>query len=164
MDLLKKNNVLQRSGKEVSKYNATKHGLLSRQMNIKGESKKQLDELTARLMKSLVPQNDVEGLLVEKVVADTWRLKRALRIEKEMIEEHMEPDDIFGNKTQKSMGTVFSMDFANYDTYGKLVRYISSIERGIYRALHELQRLQASRKGELVSPPVIIDVEMGQHD
>jgi hypothetical protein len=39
-------------------------------------------------------------------------------------------------------------------------RYESHIERGIYRALHELQRLQAARTG-LLAPPLAMDVTLG---
>jgi hypothetical protein len=38
-------------------------------------------------------------------------------------------------------------------------RYESHIERGIYRALHELQRLQAARIG-LIAPPLAVDVTL----
>jgi hypothetical protein len=51
-------------------------------------------------------------------------------------------------------------DFANNDTYGKLIRYESSIERGIYKALHELQRIQSARAGEKPPVPIAIDVDV----
>lgn len=35
----------------------------------------------------------------------------------------------------------------------KIVRYESHLERSLYRALHELQRLQTDRKGQVVSRP-----------
>jgi hypothetical protein len=38
-------------------------------------------------------------------------------------------------------------------------RYEGHIERGIYRALHELQRLQAARIG-LIAPPLAVDVTL----
>lgn len=142
---------------KFNQYNATKHGILSKQIVIKGENKKDFDQLSENLMESLAPQNNIERLLAEKVIADSWRLRRALRVEKEMIEEHMGDDDSMFRK--KSAGSVFSYDLANYDTYGKLMRYINSIERGMYRALHELQRLQAERKGCHVSPPLVLDIE-----
>ena len=46
--------------------------------------------------------------------------------------------------------------FARLEAEGclsKLSRYEAAIERGLYRALHELQRLQATRAGQLVPPP-----------
>jgi hypothetical protein len=43
----------------------------------------------------------------------------------------------------------------------KLSRYETAIERSLYRALHELQRLQAARRTHgNASPPLAIDVEV----
>jgi hypothetical protein len=38
----------------------------------------------------------------------------------------------------------------------KLLRYEARLERQMYRAMHELERLQRMRKGEVVPPPVVI--------
>lgn len=40
----------------------------------------------------------------------------------------------------------------------KVARYESALERGLYRALHELERLQARRAGEAVPPPAAVEV------
>jgi len=40
----------------------------------------------------------------------------------------------------------------------KLLRYETTLERQIYRALNQLERLQRQRRGELVPPPVSIEV------
>ena len=44
------------------------------------------------------------------------------------------------------------------DTLSKVSRYEAALERGLFRALHELQRLQAMRAGAAVLPPVAVDV------
>ena len=44
-------------------------------------------------------------------------------------------------------------------TLANLSRYESGIERGIYKALHELQRRQAARLGQPVAPPIAADVD-----
>ena len=51
-------------------------------------------------------------------------------------------------------------DAAGADALSKLARYETNLERGLYRALHELQRLQAARAGQPVAPPVAVDVEV----
>ena len=38
--------------------------------------------------------------------------------------------------------------------------YESTIERGLYKALHELQRLQPARSGQVVPPSMAADVEI----
>jgi hypothetical protein len=42
----------------------------------------------------------------------------------------------------------------------KVSRYESHLERGLYKALHELQRLQAVRGGAFVPPPAALDVDL----
>jgi hypothetical protein len=56
-------------------------------------------------------------------------------------------------------GPAFVRDASKCDAFSKLSRYEASIERSLYRALHELQRLQAARAGVNVPPPVAVDVE-----
>lgn len=43
--------------------------------------------------------------------------------------------------------------------FGVLSRYETTIERQFFRTLHELQRLQASRKGVNVPPPAMVEVD-----
>jgi len=87
-----------------------------------------------------------------------------MRIEKEMIDEDREVESFSGKITTKSIGSALSYDFSNNDTYGKLIRYETSIERGIYKALHELQRIQASRNGQQVPLPLAVDVDVNQQE
>jgi len=145
-------------GKAVSKYNALKHGILSQEVLLEGEDEMSLIELGKKLRAELKPETELELLLVDRIVANTWRLKRALRGEKEMIEHDI--DDVFGS--DKNFGAALSSDFENYDSYGKFTRYETSLERGIYKALHELQRIQAARAGEKLSAPVAIDVDISR--
>lgn len=47
---------------------------------------------------------------------------------------------------------------ASGDRFGKLARYEVMLERRLGRAVHELERMQAARRGEPVAPPVAVDV------
>lgn len=145
-------------GKAISKYNALKHGILSQEVLLKGEDEKSLVGLGKKLRMELKPETELELLLVDRIVANTWRLKRALKGEKEMIEHDI--DGVFGS--DKNFGSALSSDFANYDSYGKFTRYETSLERGIYKALHELQRIQAARAGEKPPAPIAVDVDISR--
>lgn len=147
-------------GKEISKYNALKHGLLSKEVLLSTEDEKDLVGLGKRLKAELKPASEIEQVLVDRIIANFWRLKRAMRVEREMIEDDCKDEDWQGNVKQKTLGEAFSYDFVNYDTYGKFIRYETSIERGIYKALHELQRIQAARAGEKPPAPLAIDVDV----
>lgn len=49
------------------------------------------------------------------------------------------------------------------DVLDKVGRYDSHLERSFFRILHEIQRLQASRRGAVVAPPAAIDVDLTVH-
>lgn len=137
-----------------------KHGLLSKEVLLRDEKAEELEELGKRIRSELLPANEIELIMVEKIVAYTWRLKRALRIESQMIDYQRSDGVYFEGGKMKELGAAFSWEFTNYDSYGKFIRYLSSIERGIFRALHELQRLQAKRNGEQVPLPTMVDVDV----
>ncbi len=68
-------------GKAISRANATKHGLLSTQVLLPGESEEEFEELSGRLKEDLKPVGALETRLVDDIAADFWRLSRIRRIE-----------------------------------------------------------------------------------
>ncbi len=69
-----------------------------------------------------------------------------------------EPDK---DKLQKrTLGEVIRSDLAGDNILSRFYRYEAHIDRVMYRALHELQRLQAKHLGQSVSAPVSIDVSL----
>ena len=46
------------------------------------------------------------------------------------------------------------------DSIEKILRYETTIERSLYRALHELERLQAKRNGKDTQVPAVVDVNV----
>lgn len=136
-------------GKDVAKMNALKHGLLSKEVLIKGEDEEKLIELVKRLRNDLKPVTEMERFLVDRIATNVWRLKRAMQMEREMMEKSRE--GMFNGEHLSKLGaTLTHYDIAHNDIYGKLIRYEGSIERGIFKALHELERMQASRNGQTV--------------
>ena len=73
------------AGRAVSKMNAMKHGLLSREVLVHGKYIKENDRefaaLRQRLWEDLNPVGMQEEMLVDQVVAAYWRLYRALKAE-----------------------------------------------------------------------------------
>lgn len=147
-------------GKAVSKYNAMKHGLLSKEVLLEGEDEKMLIEIGKTLRSELDPQTELESVLIDRITANVWRLKRVMQIEREMIDNDKNTMGFSLSDRKKTLGGVMSYDFANHDTYGKLIRYEASIERGIYKALHELQRLQIVQQGGQVPAPIMLSLDV----
>jgi hypothetical protein len=73
-------------GKAVSSRNALKHGLLAREVLLASEDARDLEDLEQRLRAVLRPADDLEELLVDRVVSCAWRLRRALQAEAAEVE------------------------------------------------------------------------------
>ena len=71
--------------------------------------------------------------------------------------------ELMRDSDANATGAAFAHDEA--DVLTKLTRYETSLERSLYKALHELQRLQAARAGGMVVAPVAMDVSVdASHD
>ena len=137
-------------GKAAVGRNALKHGLLSSQVLLSDEDAEAFTGFRERLHARLQPEGELEELLADRVCASAWRLRLFTRVEADLLGEGRSPAKSFDMAALAHNGDVFS----------KLSRYESAIERGLFKALHELQRLQAERRGEDVPPPAAVDVEV----
>jgi hypothetical protein len=97
-----------------------------------------------------------ESLLREisgTVITDEQKHREALSKAKKMKAER--------DAETATLGRTFIRDAEGANAFSKLSRYETAIERGLYRALHELQRLQAARRaGGDVAPPAAVDVDV----
>jgi hypothetical protein len=140
-------------GKDRVSNNAVKHGLLSQDVLVFGEDRAALRELSERLQEELEPVGELEDMLVDRIVAAYWRLRRVGQVEA----------DIFTSlsSVSNSLGGAFMHDSHHANAFSKLSRYETPIEKSLYKALHELQRLQAARQEDgNVSPPLAVDVDV----
>ena len=160
-----------KEGKAIAARNAVKHGLLCDEVRI-GEFPDEVREVfnvfRDMLLSRLEPEGQVEQLLAERVVAAAWRLRRAGRME-----GLLTANEICSVADDRQIGLMLPGPHNKRDelaqavsrlfhrgTYEQLSRYETRIERGMYKALHELQRLQGRRRGELVPPPLAVDIDV----
>jgi hypothetical protein len=72
-------------GRAISKMNAFKHGILSKEVLVRGfkikESNRELSALHERFWQELNPVGPMEEMLVDQIVTTHWRLRRALKAE-----------------------------------------------------------------------------------
>jgi len=191
-------------GKAAVALNALKHGLLAREVVLPTDGageRAAFDEFADDVRDAFQPVGQLEDILVDKIVAGLWRLRRVTRVEaglfayrlyegavgrsseealqvsrnetwrEDLVRRHLPALDrgavenpaLLGEALTAvrqverrrdgptpSLGRAFVADEGTFTT---LTRYEAAIERGVYRALHELERLQRTRKGETVPPP-----------
>lgn len=136
------------SGKDRSSKNSLKHGLLAKDLIIRDEDPKELQELLTDLFSTLEPSGKLEEILVEKIAATFWRLQRLLGVESLALQEK----DFFGKMED-------ICQCYNRTVISSINRNEATLEKALYRALHELQRLQGMRLGQSVLPSITVDVQ-----
>src|SRR5262245_35745120 len=82
-------------GKTVVALNGMRHGLLSRESLVKGESEADLVAFGKRLRVQLAPVGELELLLVDRIVSTAWRLRRLVAVETRLYDDEVKPDDAF---------------------------------------------------------------------
>jgi hypothetical protein len=163
-----------------TRYNAVKHGLLAEGVT-ELDNPESFPSECDRLKAELQPVGEVETFLVQRIALLKVRLKRAALLEAEYITAQLNPPV---TKTETEGGWPGPME----DLIGRTVvvvldpglparlpagavdglcnmfqRYESAIENKLYRAMHQLERLQRMRKGETLPAPVAVDVGL-RHD
>ena len=144
-----------------TRLNALKHGLLTKEILLKGEDKQALERLGKRLRVELAPKRELESILVDRIVSSAWRLKRALKVEADFLEAQYEDckyDDY--NEVERSSevawGLVVTRHLGGSHSWSNLVRYETAIEKQIYRALNALHELQSARRRAEKAPAATI--------
>ena len=161
-------------GKGAIGLNALKHGLLSRATILHNENTRDFEKLAKSVRTGLQPVGEVECLLVDRIISAIWRMSRLCRVEKEIfqfekqdkadpaesLEVMIDETDFFRREPIRGcdLGVAFIRQAKGADAFSKLSRYEATIERSFYRALHELQRLQAARLTGRISAPAAIDI------
>jgi hypothetical protein len=166
------------NGKARVAFNALKHGLTGKQVVLPNESSADFDTFREGLFNALAPHDELEGILAEKIVIDAWRLRRVPLLEsalyrrglQELIEDE-EQEVQYGHahadalakltESRSKLSAEMTVVFQNYPgTFTNLSRHEAALSRSFLRNLHELQRLQAVRRGERVEAPAVVDVNL----
>jgi hypothetical protein len=169
-------------GKAVVAQNAIRHGLLSRACLMPGENAAVLKELRAELRAAYAPAGTLEDLLVDQLVSVVWRMRRAQAMEAGALAGPFTEAmlEVGGMDQKRLLNRTFGMDSQSRPqdvtvegmasgsalrrsevaavAFERAARYGTALERSLFRALHELERVQAARKGERVPMPRVLDV------
>lgn len=139
-------------GKEVSKYNAVKHGILTKIL-LEPEVE-EAKKLYHQFIEDYNPTTQTEFILIQDLATACIRKARAINAEREYFTQVLNPP-VYSNDGWANIGKELSSGYkakiSNEDIEKidkTFVRYISACERQFYRALHELQRIQALKKGQ----------------
>lgn len=147
------------AGKAASRLNARTHGIFG-ELKTKYEGKI-VDDYKKQLLASYEPEGFMECLLVERIADYCLMLARARKAEWEFMRTRLNPpiSDRFGliDYDEDSYRPTMKQEDVTY-LVTVYLRYQTTIENRIYKAMHELERLQRMRKGEDIPSPLAVEV------
>ena len=135
-------------GRRISSMNALRHGLTAQHVTVFDETEEDFRRFHRELMRVLRPEGAMEAQLSERVVICGWRLRRVYRIETGMFSKARKSWAPGGPTITQDIDTVYTRLSSQRDDLAKLSRYEASIERSLRRALLDLERRQARRRGD----------------
>lgn len=164
------------AGKDISKYNALKHGILRE--TIMDSEAGIYESFYEEMKQHYEPTGIMEKIYVERIAilyVKLFRLARAenyylrIRFDVDMFDDNplSKIPSEFQNVAIMLEGKQVSIDNnvpkvkKNYiiDLLNIYCRYEMTLERRLMRTMHELERIQRIRKGENIPVPISFDLE-----
>lgn len=152
-----------RAGKNRSRKNAFKHGILSSALLIKegqgAEDRAEFDELINALEIDLAPVGALEVMLVEKIAVCFWRQKRSLRSEAGFVRRAFAEKwrNLYPELNAERDAITDHLCLPQGRQLEGILRYETAIQRQLAHALNQLERMQRSRRGEHVPAPLTVE-------
>jgi hypothetical protein len=158
-------------GKNTVRHNPVRHGLTARLPTIPGvEQPEEWEAFRAAMIKSLAPREGIEQVLAERIAQLSWRLDRVHRFEawaigyatleeggRAALAMAVRPaftlrrsEEKHQNEGQSDEGNLGLSPFCLPDpsVLDRLIRYEAHMAKQRAQDLHELEALQARRRGE----------------
>ena len=156
-------------GKNVVSQNAIKHGLFTDSV-IKGENPAEYEAFHDKFLAELYPVGMVETMLAERFVSLAWRLRRAERMQNQVIEDMIErkvtnrsarhhqenyyynqgirPGDPRFDLDHLPLGRIATSDWSNCRVLDRMMLYERRIESSMTKMMKELKRHEIMRRIE----------------
>lgn len=167
-------------GKGKVRLNAVQHGILSSSPVIPGfEQAEDWQRHHDGILASLVPADELEAALGERISLLFWRLRRVAAFETEAIAKEIEEtkyrwgteerrrnmvtrnQEGFQPKEEWLLNQRKASLIPNEKTLERVTRYEAHLHRQLLQTMHELEALQDRRKGR-ATPLARLDVQVGE--
>jgi hypothetical protein len=143
----------------VTRHNALRHGLRAASLS-KLDYAAGYNELLQNLIEEKKPIGPIEMHFVQAIAFEMTRIPRARKMEADFIDEWTydpEPPLLYEGIVEPKLRTQRDVADTLVRTYQ---RYEHNFSAQLIKNLHELERLQRMRRGEAVSAPTAVDVNV----
>jgi hypothetical protein len=136
-------------GKQRSRLNASRHNLTGQVTAMTPEDRVAHDAFSAGLIKSMLPEGELELQLAQRIATDSWRLNRASAIEDNIFALGLfrSSNDLDIEQAELHAAMTAARTFSREaKTIELLTLYEQRLNRSVQKNLTTLQKLQATRK------------------
>ena len=139
-------------GKEKVAQNAVTHGLCARAVLLWNENPAEWDAMREDILAESRTGSSIEKVLLGRVALYAWRLRRAARVEREMMENEVydpiwvEVNQIVGDEDglpfdeeRTTLGGKLNERMKEDAGWSRFARYEGMLQRGLYGAMRELR-------------------------
>jgi hypothetical protein len=146
-------------GKEVVSQNALKHGLCAKKNVIRTESQEEFDLFRDVMLDDLAPIGGMELMLAQRIVALSWRLRRAEHFQNVLVDALIDfsmqdcrsridnaQEEARSGNFDLITGYAIKRDFADARSLDLLLSYERRIESSLYKATAEFRKTQKLRR------------------
>ncbi|MEJ2649685.1 MAG: hypothetical protein P8016_14905 [Sedimentisphaerales bacterium] len=146
-------------GKEVVSQNALRHGLCAKKNLIRTESQEEFDLFRDVMLDDLAPSGGMELMLAQRIVALSWRLRRAEHFQNVLVDALIDfsmqdcrsridnaQEEARAGNFDLITGYALKRDFADARSLDLLLSYERRIESSLYKATDEFRKTQKLRK------------------
>jgi hypothetical protein len=130
-------------GKRRSSLNALKLTIFAESCLLPTEDPKEFSAFARGLYADWNPVGTMERTLVELLISTLWRSRRLQGVEAGLYEMYRIYKDVDGG-----LATAFVQDGLQVDSFGRLVKCESALERRLWRLIQQIERLQKKRLGQ----------------
>src|SRR6267142_3523522 len=131
------------AGKRRSSLNALKLGGFSKSTLLPSEDKAEFSAFARGIYADWAPLGTTERILVEMIISTLWRHRRLQTVEGGLYEMYKVYKGVDGGPA-----TAFVQDGLQVDSFGRLVKSESALERRLFKLIKELHALQDLRRSK----------------
>ena len=151
-------------GKEVVSQNALKHGLCAKKNVIRSESQEEFDMFRDVMIEDLAPSGGMELMLAQRIVALSWRLRRAEYFQNVLVDALLDfsmhscrslmdfaQEEARAGNFDLITGYALKRDFGDARSLDLLLSYEQRIESSFYKATAEFRKTKQLRHRNISS-------------
>jgi hypothetical protein len=130
-------------GKRRASLNALKLGSFAKSTLLPSEDKREFSAFARGVYADWEPVGTTERALVELIISTLWRHRRLQTVEDGLFEMYNVYKGVEGGPA-----TAFVQDGMQVDSFGRLVKSESALERRLFRLFKELREIQDLRRSK----------------